>query len=759
MKLRSDTWKEAGRHLRVLGEGLLFIVLVWLLLGWWFDEPLLRDDGPRLFAPYLRSALEAGPDWTNNLYRFGVFGGSAMHPAFGTSPLVLACSALGISPTMASNLGVLFEQTCLGFFSIVIIEALIAGWSGDCRQLSRFERSVTMACCAFAPVVGWRIAAGHENLIQGLLPFVAALSLWWSARARTLSLTSLLVGWLAVCHGLPSLGQQSMVYSIVFGAPVVAVTLFGEDKRRLRAREHMCAAIALVGAALFVLPLVWVMLRYQLGDDASRGVSRSMFHSYGQPYVRDWLASLPWTTAASAHWPGKIPAHETNYPLGPLVLFALMLWPRGTRRELGLALLASLVLAVAFSLDLDPVAPLLRRIPLVDAFRVPARAVLPVIVMIPIVALAVLWSRWRDPFIGRRGWGLAVGGAVAILVAPSLPSIAREIAAWLACASLCVALRNEVSPLHSAWLASAIAVVGALGISSFAERYSTVPPAKRIEDEPSMLREKVLRAAPELAMPLTRVQVPDRDPPFGKSTAFAAGLPTLDGVGFPPRRFLRLLSALWNEPVSAAESDFELTHRDRFDILAQLYNVQYLVESGQVTKLPATNGAAWFTRDLFVIDDPRAMIRVLRTRGVDVRETLARVAWVLRDEQLGMVRGDPDCSSARVKSVNTDRLGQTAYIDVDVNRTCVLVIATNYSSLLRSTDGVRPLVTFPVDIALTGVVVPAGTTRVEVRPQIHHEWWWAVLGGFLLLLALVMLALSRTETLDAAQGSGASSRS
>jgi hypothetical protein len=754
MSLTGEMAKDAGRDARVLVETLAIILLTWLLLGWWFGEPLMRGDGPRMFAPYIRSALEAGPDWSNHQYRFGAFGGSVMHPAVGTSPLVLACSAIGVSTTSAENIGAVFDQLAFGFFGCVMIEALLTIWSSSRRRLSLLQRTVTVWCCAFAPAVGWRFAAGHENLLQGLLPFLVSVSLWWGARARTLSWTSLVVGWLAVFHALPSLGQQMMVFSFVFGAPVTIVTLIGGDRRSRFVREQVSVALVLLAGALCAAPQLLQMLQYQLGDDASRGVSRSMFYAYGHPHLHDWLTSLPWTTAATAHWPGDIPAHETNYPLGPLILFVLALWPRRVARDLGLALFVGVVLAITFSLDLAPVSEALRRIPLVDAFRVPARAMLPILLLVPVVALAALWSRWTESIAGKRRWVMFGFAGACVLVAHQMPSVVREVVAWLACATLGVVLRGTELQRHRTAIAAAVVLLGALAVAAFAERYDTAPAAKRIEDAPRLLRERVLAAAPELTMPLTRVQVSDTVPPFRKSTAFAAGLPTLDGVGFPPRRFLRLLSALWNEPVSAAESDFELRHRDRFDILAQLYNVKYDLErDGALTPLAPTNGPAWFARDVAVIDDPREMIRVLRIRGVDVRATLGRVAWVLRDEAPITLRPDSNCVNARVTDVRTDRLGQSAEIDVEVPGTCVLVVATTYATMLRASDTVHELDVFPVDVALTGIVVPSGTTRVTLGPAAQRQWWLTAFGYFVLAGALAMFAIARTaKPRTAAQG-------
>src|SRR4051794_30718797 len=93
----------ARRDLRVLAEVTLTVIGTWLLLGWLFDRAFQQADASVADIPYAASALRAGVDWTNHLYRFGVVGGSAMQPIGGALPVVQLCAALGISPTTTAN--------------------------------------------------------------------------------------------------------------------------------------------------------------------------------------------------------------------------------------------------------------------------------------------------------------------------------------------------------------------------------------------------------------------------------------------------------------------------------------------------------------------------------------------------------------------------------------------------------------------------------------------------------------------------------
>ena len=206
--------------LRILFEMILVIVATWLLLGWMFGRPITQADGTWLVAPYTRSALEAGVDWTQHLYRFGVVGGSEMHAFAGTTPLLQLCSLLGLSTTATLNLTTMFLQLCFAFFGVRLALA-IAGP----RTLTLAERIAAVWICGFAPVLGWRLAVGHENLLLGLLPLLVTIALLWCARARTLSVTLLVLGAFAASSGISGLGTQSLVYSAVFGTPLVIATI------------------------------------------------------------------------------------------------------------------------------------------------------------------------------------------------------------------------------------------------------------------------------------------------------------------------------------------------------------------------------------------------------------------------------------------------------------------------------------------------------------------------------------------------------
>jgi len=737
--------------LRVLLESAVVIAVTWLLLGWTFQRAITQADGTVLVVPFTQSALHAGIDWTDHLYRFGVVGGSEMHNFAGSSPVVQLCAALGLSTTATVNLVTIFIQLGFGFFGIKGIEALVARWSNsDAFRMSAPQRITAIWLCSFAPVLGWRLAYGHENLLVGLLPLYAGISLLWAARARMLSVTSVVFAAFVVFNGVSGLGPQTIVYSVVFGGPLVVVTLFDAPSGERWRRPQWIVAGVLVAGVLVALPRLVGMIHHAFGEDASRGFGESVVFSYGTSTAGDWLTSIPWTQELASGTRATL--HEHNFPVGPVVLLIAVLWPRGRSRGVLWALAAGAVLAIVVADDLAPLSSaVLDLIPPLQAFRVPARAILPIVIFLPSLALAACWLP-RGPQAAdasRLGWLAVVLGSVVILTCRSVPPLVREAAAWLGCLAIAGFARWRPAVFARRSVVAALAVVAALGVGAFDERFPRDAAFDPVEHGPRRLHDAVIAQAPELAMGLERVQIVDPVPPYDMSTAFAAELPSLDGVWYPPKRFLELLSTLSGKAIPPTTCLFRLTRSRAFPVLQQLYNVKYVISvaDGSLTAQPPTPGAAWFPTRVATIDRGAEMAAALS--GTDLRAAISGTAWLLRADAHRAPSFADGCT-ASVLQVTTDELGQAATFTVAAPRTCPLVVATNYVSAFRAIATVagtsRDVAVFPIDIALTGIEVPAGATTITLAPAPEIPWWSrvaSVLGILLLGASIVQLARTR----------------
>jgi len=303
--------------------------------------------------------------------------------------------------------------------------------------------------------------------------------------------------------------------------------------------------------------------------------------------------------------------------------------------------------------------------------------------VLPIVAASV-YFRARSV---TETW-LSIGVALVVIATHRfVPPLVHEVLAWLACAAL-VWKRNLPG----------LAVVAALGVCAFAARVPHGLPVDPIERGPRALHDTPVGRVPGLAMPLGRVQLVDAPYPYRVGLGFAAGLSTLDGDFNPPRRFVELVSALAGRELPSTTVIFSLARDPSFVVLQQLYNVTHglvFTASGpQLQTFPATRGPAWL---------PRAVVR-----GDAIDRTALDTAIVEDPALAGPCAG-------RVTSATA--AGQRATVTVVSERTCVVVVAANYVRMLaaHALDGTE-LRVVPADIALTGVVVPAGLTTFTLAP-------------------------------------------
>src|SRR5262249_49440573 len=116
-------------------------------------------------------------------------------------------------------------------------------------------------------------------------------------------------------------------------------------------------------------------------------------------------------------------------------------------------------------------------------------------------------------------------------------------------------------------------------------------------------------------------------------------------------------------------------------------------------------------------------------------------AYVLAGDRVPAI--PTSCTGAAVRDVTVDALGQAATIAVTAPADCVLVVSTTYVSALHARAGDRDLDVFPIDVALTGIVVPHGTDAIVLAPEPRLPAWpriAALLGLALLAAAVAALA-------------------
>jgi hypothetical protein len=695
--------------LKTLGTALVLVPATWLLLGWTWSRTVSGHDGLANLLVVLRELALAGGDWSGLRYRPELLGGMKVRDAVGPLPAAALLARLGLSASATLNLTTFLVQVLIAFLGVRMATDLATAWRRSPVRPGWVLRAAGVVACAFAPVLGWRLGYGHLTLVTGTLPFLAAAALLSAAGAGTLGLVLLLAAAVAVVNGLLFTGHQMVLYGAVFGGPML-VGLWASLGRR--GRDLAVATAAVAAAFLVALPDFWGVLLHALGTDSLRTLrGMDLTYSHLTAHPMDWLGSLAWTRRAVM--PGR-PAefhHEVNNPIGPLLLIVAALVPWRQARPLALGLLLSVLMALVFSMDLKPLSDLLLLFPPLGSFRVPTRAILPALCLLPVLGLAAVLSRDDRPRL------LALSLAAGALVV-ALPSLAREAVAWAVAAGCLI----RVARLPAS-VAFAVLAVGGLG--AFRERLLPFVDGDALLAHTAAVGDAARRNEPALASPLSRVRPTFEQPEFLANTPLAAGLSSLDGYYFPQRRFVELVNTLRYQPYlpNSLLLRFPPTHESSL-LLYQLYNVAWSVDAdGTVRPQGPTAGPAWFSAGLARTWRYQDLREELRRPADGLHAMAHRTLWLMADD-LHVWRAhlpeaaDPLCAQARVLGVDARRGDNGARAAVQAPADCPLTFAMNYAENLRATavmpEGQVPARLFPAYGALAGVWVPRGATEIRV---------------------------------------------
>ena len=735
-----------------LGTMLAIVPLTWLLMGWRWPAAVSSHDGLANVLVLLQALVEAKGDWASLAYRPDLLGGMKVRDAVGPFPVFGLLARFAFSPTTILDLTSFLLQAVIGFLGVRAATDLAATWSGRDAPLGFWLRLAGAWACGFAPVLGWKLGAGHLTLVTGMLPFLAALALVVAASAGTNTATLVLVAAAAMATGVLFTGHQMVVYGAIFGAPIMAGAWWAGGRRP---RCLLLPAASALAAVLLALPELWGVLAHAFGTDSLRSLGgMRITYSYltGQPL--DWLGSLLWARDTLRPSQPQLLHHEINNPMGPLlVLLALVPWRRA--RAFGVGLAVSTAAALLFSMNTHPFSDLLLLLaPPLGSFRVPTRAILPALFVLPIAVLAGALLAPERP----RRWVLAVLAATVLFLLPPLP---RELAGWALAAA--VAFRSPRLGRLATIPAPAVFLVLAVGgLAAFRERVLSFPDA--FPDGEALLAraryvgDKARRAQPALDSTLVRVSPSFEWPEFLSNTAVAGGLSSLDGYYFPQRRLVELMCAARGQAYQPNSLLLRFPpERPSSRALFQLYDVAWrLDESGAVRPLGETAGPAWFASRLIHSESFSALGHQL----VSLREALAfqarRAVWLVGpDPMVARARlpasVDARCAEARVDRAEAPR-GAMAVARVHAPADCPLTFAMNYAETLHATarmgDGrTQPAPVFPAYGALAGVWVPRGAAEVTVTAHVAKpplSALWRALGAALLLWQTMYSPRQRT---------------
>jgi len=727
-----------------LGTTLAVVPLTWLLLGWRWPRSVSGHDGLANLLVLLQTLVQARGDWSRLAYRADLLGGMVVRDAVGPFPVFSGLARLGFSPTAILDLTTFLLQSVVAFLGLRAAADLATSWSGAEARLGGWLRLAGAWACGFAPVLGWKIGAGHQTLLTGMLPFLAAFALIAAAGAGTATAALVVVAGAALAGGVLFTGHQMVVYGIIFGGPILFGAWWALGRRGGDLR--LPAGVA-AGSAILVLPDLWGVLAHAFGTDSLRAVhGMRITYSYLTGHPLDWLGSLLW--ARDALRPSQPPLlhHEINNPMGPMLLL-LFLVPWSRARALAKGLVVSIVLALLFSMNAHPVSDaLLLLLPPLGSFRVPTRAIQPALFLLPVLALAGVLREAGRPR-GRRALVLAVAAAAVIF---RVPPLARELLGW-ALAAAVVFRPARLGRLAAVPAGAAFLVLAAGGLAAFEERVSSFGPFP--DGDALLARAHALDAAArsqqdELGSPLVRVNASFEWPEFLANTAVAAGLSSLEGYYFPQRRLVELMCATRGQPYQPNSLILRFPPEwPSSRALFQLYDVWWRLDAqGGISPLVETAGPAWFAHGFARVGSIAELGPRLVARADDLATDASRTLWLVSSDPVVARSALPDavddrCIDAQVLEIVAPRGTPGVGARVSAPADCPLTFAMNYAENLRATalfgaDRRQPATVFPAYGALAGVWVPRGATAVRVEAVVRRPpapLVWRGLGAVVLL--------------------------
>jgi len=741
-------WLDRDKqNLQLFGSLILFIPIIWWLVPGWSPGYLIdQHDNLQTGYIYQQQLSRASGDWTKLLYWPQIMGGVKAHDVTGSLPTVQWLAYLGASSLLISNLSVFLVQILFSYFCTRSALGLSRVILQNEKKIPYLAIALVGILFSFLPLLGWRLSYGHQSIVLGLFAFLCMTSLLLDEICGRRSALSFLLAFFALTHSFQYNGFQLIYYSVVFGAPILIALAFANpgQKQLARLKWFIYPALVFLSALLVGLPKFAGMLDNAFGDEMGRVVGSAVIYSYTIATIGDWASSIPWSASFIPESRTSFLHQEVNYPLGPLVLLLFLIKVNTPLLRIYIGLGTSLFLALVVSMNIQPLSGVLTSIvPLLESFRVPARAILPFLLFLSLMSTAVLLKLIADAGSNYLIWQSSLLAMVsAALFAINTP-LTNDIALVLLVSILFVLLRREINRPEIAMVA--LALFTGAAVAAFNERI--VPP---LEDPISNtniapIHEAITNQVPELAEPLNRAFTNVQLKGIGSNSAFLMDISTLSGYWYPLSRYAQLSAALSNKPYDPTVSVFHNDpSQEGYEVLNHLYNVGWSIDLEgdelKVIKLDETWGKAWFSKEIVWQNSLAELVNTLR-RNVDNNENLV-MPLLTGDPATAPVRSyDGDCRSAVVQSVNDGQPFFPLNIKVDVEGQCLLTVAMNFASNLKvvNQDGIR-LQTFPSHGALLGIKVGRDSQHIIINPEpiIYPGFQMASVMGLLLSLAMLV---------------------
>lgn len=724
MNLLKQWFDRDKQNLQLFGSLILLIPIIWwLVLGWSPGYLIDQHDNLQTGYVYQQQLSRASGDWTKLLYWPQIMGGVKAHDVTGSLPIVQLLAYWGASSLFISNLSVFLVQILFSYFCTRSTLGLSRVILQNDKKIPYLAMALVGILFSFLPLLGWRLSYGHQSIVLGLFVFLCMTSLLLDEISGKRSALSLLLAILALTHCFQYNGYQLIYYSVILGAPILIALAFANpgQNQLSRLKWFIYPGLVFLSALLIGLPKFVGMLGNALGDEMGRVVGSDVIYSYTIATIGDWASSIPWSASYIPESRPSLYHQEVNYPLGPLVFLLLLVKLNRPLLRIFIGLGTSLFLALVISMNIQPLSgALISIVPLLESFRVPARAILPFLLFLSLMSTAVLLKLIADAGSKYHLWQSALLAVVSAALFVRNTPLTNDIALVLLVSVLFVLLRRGINRPEIAMVT--LALFTGAAVAAFNERI--VPPLENPISNTiiSQIHESLVTQAPELAEPLNRAFTNIRLRGIGFNSAFLMDISTLSGYWFPLSRSAQLTAALNNKPYDPIVAVF---HNDPsqagYEVLNHLYNVGWSIDQVgdelKVHKLGETWGKTWISKEIVWQNSLAELVNTLRKNVENNEKSI--MPLLSGDPATAPVRSyDVDCRSAGIPSVSDGQPFFPLNIKVDVEGQCLLTVAMNFANNLKvvNQDGIR-LQTFPSHGALLGIKVGQDSQHIIINPE------------------------------------------
>ena len=702
-------WLELARW----ALGALALFATWLLLRVRFDLPISRGDSLTSFIHIFRLLAAEHGNWNHLAYDYRWLGGVRLAESVGPSVLVSWFAKLGLGPIAIENSQILFTQSTLSFWVLRLALELKVRLFRDPSEPSFFTWAIASVGAGFLPVLGWRFFNGHTLLLQGAIPPFALSAVAMSMARGSISPQLFLFAVFSVWFPLTTQSAQLIYYGSLWMTPFTLAILLPGGLQQTAKACGLAFAVSVCGF-LLAFPEFFAMAGFYRSEEASRTGEFKAIYTYTTQTGRDWLNSV---FSHASFFPDDQPGfllQETRFPFGKEALLGIAAFASSRiKRFWPLAcLLTSAFIAIVIASQIEPFSRwFIAALPGYDAFRVPARSLIPLILLVWSLATASFFLLCGSLKVKPSVLALTLGGAIVILLVSSSPLL-LEIFFGLASFTFVYFHFYGRKQRHARE-----ACLVAMLVISFGNAFSS------LEKRPTDLSEANLSRQMKLIsetfnensrFPISGIHRAEAE--FGLNSALfntsaQLGVASLSGIFYPLRRFNLVFTLLEQKSFFPIRSWFvNDLQKENLRPLDLLYNVDKkytLSETGVLASTPVHDWGhpgAWLSETSQPTLEMASSLSGLKSVADLRRVQILSARDALTQATIENAGRAVSCKRGSVRSLNA-LSAQSFRLDLESASDCPVTLSLNFTRILRVAcvdPSPAEIVTYPAYGALLG---------------------------------------------------------